>query len=68
MEAWSLDREMPMVSRVSTYKMLRLLPPSISTLVRCLLPMMGSTTSGQLPSRGTLGGWSPRSKVIGVLD
>jgi hypothetical protein len=46
MEARSLDREMPMASRVSTYKMLRLLPPSISTLVKRLLPMMGLTTSG----------------------
>jgi hypothetical protein len=40
MEVRSLDREM------STYKMLRLLPPSISTLVRCLFPMMGSMRKG----------------------
>jgi hypothetical protein len=46
MEVWSLDREMPMALRVSIYKMLSILPPSISTLVRRLLPTMGSTTSG----------------------
>jgi hypothetical protein len=46
MEVWSLDREMPMALRVSTYKILRLLPPSISTLVRRLLLTMGLTTSG----------------------
>jgi hypothetical protein len=67
-EVRSLDCEMPMASRVSTYKMFRLLPPSISTLVRRLLLMMASTTSGKLPGRGMLGAWSPRSKVIGVLD
>jgi hypothetical protein len=42
MEVWSLDRETPMASKVSTYRMLRLLPPSISTLVRRLLLTMGS--------------------------
>jgi hypothetical protein len=41
-----LDRKMPMVSRVSTYRMLMLLPPSISNLVRHLLPMMGLTRRG----------------------
>jgi hypothetical protein len=46
MVAWSLDRDMPMALRVSTYKMLRLLPSSIIPLVTRLLPMMGSTTSG----------------------
>jgi hypothetical protein len=45
-EVRSLDYKMPMASRVSTYKMLRLLALSIGTLVRCLLPTMGSTTSG----------------------
>jgi hypothetical protein len=41
MEVWSLDREMPMAWKVSTYKMLRLLSPLISTLVKRLLVMMG---------------------------
>jgi hypothetical protein len=45
-EVRSLDRGMPMASGVSTYMMLRLLPPSISTLDRHLLPMMGSTRRG----------------------
>jgi hypothetical protein len=30
-EAWSMDHEMPMASRVSTYNVSRLLPPPIST-------------------------------------
>jgi hypothetical protein len=46
MEVRSLDREMPMASMVSTFRILRLLPLSISTLVRRLLPMMGLTRRG----------------------
>jgi hypothetical protein len=45
-EVRSLDGGMPMVLRVSTYRMLRLLPPSIRTLDRRLLSMMGSTRRG----------------------
>jgi hypothetical protein len=39
-----------MALMVSTYMMLSLLPPSISTLVSHALPMMGSTTSRYRPS------------------
>ena len=36
----------PHSSKVWAYMMFRLLPPSISTLEKRVLPMMGSTTSG----------------------
>jgi hypothetical protein len=42
---------------------LRLLPPSMRTLVSLTLPMTGSTTSGYFPGLGTRSGWSPWSKV-----
>jgi hypothetical protein len=41
---WS--NPIPISRRVCAYKMLRLLPPSISTLENRELPMTGSTTSG----------------------
>jgi hypothetical protein len=48
--------------------MLRLLPLSMRTLVSLTLPMTGSTTSGYFPRLGTWSGWSPWSKVMGLLD
>ena len=42
----SLSNPIPMSSKVGAYMMLRLLPPSMSTLEKRVLPMMGSTTSG----------------------
>jgi hypothetical protein len=48
--------------------MLRLLPPSMRTLVSLMLPTMGSTTSGYFPGLGTRSGWSPWSKVMGLSD
>jgi hypothetical protein len=48
--------------------MLRLLPPSMRTLVSLTLPMTGSTTSGYFPGLGTRSGWSPWSKVMGLSD
>ena len=58
------DRSMLMASSVSAYKMLSLLPPSISTLVSRFMLMIESTTSGYLFGCGTLLGWSVRSKVM----
>jgi hypothetical protein len=46
MEVRSLGSETPMAPKVSTYRILMLLPPSISALVRHLLLMMGSTRKG----------------------
>jgi hypothetical protein len=46
--------------------MLRLLPPSMKTLVSLMLPMTGSTTSRYFPGLGTQSGWSPWSKVMGL--
>jgi hypothetical protein len=46
----------------------RLLPPSMRTLVSLTLSMTGSTTSGYFPGLGTRSGWSPRSKVMGLSD
>jgi hypothetical protein len=48
--------------------MLRLLPPSMKTLVSLTLPMTGSTMSGYFPGLGTRSGWSPWSKVMGSSD
>jgi hypothetical protein len=48
--------------------MLRLLPPSMRTLVSLALPMTGSTTSGYFPGLGTQSGWLPWSKVMGLSD
>jgi hypothetical protein len=42
----------PISRRVCAYKMLRLLPPSISTLENRELPMTGSTTSEYCPGQG----------------
>jgi hypothetical protein len=42
--------------------------PSMKTLVSLTLPMTGSTTSGYFPGLGTRSGWSPWSKVMGLLD
>jgi hypothetical protein len=48
--SWS--NPIPISHRVCAYKMLRLLPPSISTLENLELPMTGSTTSGYYPGLG----------------
>jgi hypothetical protein len=48
--SWS--NPIPFSCRVCTFKMLRLLPPSISTLDNRELPMTGSTTSGYWPGLG----------------
>jgi hypothetical protein len=48
--------------------MLRLLPPSMRTLVSLTLPMTGSTTSGYFHGLDTRSGWSPWSKVMGLSD
>ena len=61
-------RWLPMASNVSAYMMLRLLPPSISTLVSHFVPMIGSTMSGYHPSYGMLSEWSVRSKVMADSD
>jgi hypothetical protein len=50
------------------YQMLRLLPPSMRTLVSLTLPMTGSTTSGYFLGLGTWSRWSPWSKVMGLSD
>jgi hypothetical protein len=42
----------PISRRVCTYKMLKLLPPSINILENRELPMTGSTTSGYWPRLG----------------
>ena len=57
-----------MVSKVSEYMMLRLLPLSINTLVRRFMLMIGLTASGHLPDCGTCSEWSDRSKVIVETD
>jgi hypothetical protein len=46
----------------------RPLRPSISTLVRRFVPMIGSTMSEHLPSCRMLHGWSDRSKVMAESD
>jgi hypothetical protein len=46
------DLLIPMSSRVSTYMILRLLPPSMRTLVSLVLSMTGSMTSGYFPVLG----------------
>ena len=43
----------PMSSKVWAYMMFRLLPLSMSTLEKRVLPMMGSTMSGYRPECGT---------------
>jgi hypothetical protein len=48
--------------------MLRLLPPSMRTLVSLTLPTMGSIMSGYFLGLGTWSGWSPWSKVMGLSD
>jgi hypothetical protein len=48
--------------------MLRLLPPSMRTLVSLTLSMTGSTMSGYFPGLGTRSGWLPWSKVMGLSD
>jgi hypothetical protein len=62
------DRSMPMASRVSAYMRLRLLPLSISTLVRRFVLKITSTPSRHLHSCGMLLGWSDRSKVMADSD
>jgi hypothetical protein len=52
------DQSIPMAFRVSDYMMLRMFPPSISTLVRRFMPTIGSTKRGNLPGRGKCSGWS----------
>jgi hypothetical protein len=47
-----LSKLIPMSSKVLAYMILRLLPPSMSTLEKRVLPMMGSTTSGYCPGFG----------------
>ena len=46
------DLLIPMSSRVSAYMILRLLPPSMRTLVSLVLSMTGSTMSGYFPGLG----------------
>jgi hypothetical protein len=48
--------------------MLRLLPPSMRTLVSLTLPMTGSTMSGYFLGLGKRSGWSPWLKVMGLSD
>jgi hypothetical protein len=57
-----------MASSVSAYMMLRMLPPSISTLVSGFVPMIESTMSRYLHRCGMLSGWSDQSKVMEDLD
>ena len=49
----SLSKPIPMSSKVCAYMMLRLLPSSMSTLEKRVLPMMGSTMSGYCLGFGT---------------
>jgi hypothetical protein len=48
----TLSNPIPINRRVCAYRMLRLLPPSISTLENRELPMTGSMTSGYWPRLG----------------
>jgi hypothetical protein len=59
---------MPMASSVSAYMMLRPLPPSINTLVSCIVPTIRSMTSGHLLDYGICSGWLERSKVMEESD
>ena len=48
----SLSKLIPMSFKVWPYMMLRVLPSSMSTLEKRVLPMMGSTTSRYYPGFG----------------
>jgi hypothetical protein len=61
-------RSMPMALSVSTYMMLRPLPPSISTLVSRFVLTIRSMTSRYLLGYRTCSGWSKRSKVMEESD
>jgi hypothetical protein len=64
----NVECEMPKPSNVSTYMMLRPLPPSISTLVRLFDPTIGSMMRGYILGCGITSGWSWRSKTIENSD
>ena len=63
-----LDGSIPIFRTVSSYIRLRLLPPSIRTLVRWNPSTIGSSTKVADPPWRMLVGWSLRSKVIGQAD
>ena len=54
--------------KVSKYKMLMLLPPSMRTLERVYPPTWGATTKAKSPGLSTLGGWSSLLQVMGCSD
>jgi hypothetical protein len=57
-----------MWSKVSMYRTLKLLPPSMRTLESRFVPTIGSTMMGYVAGCGTLLGWSRQSKVIDISD
>lgn len=60
------DRSMRILLMVSADIRLRLLPPSMRTLVRWKTSTIGSRTKAAAPSWRTLIGWSWRSQVIDI--
>jgi hypothetical protein len=62
------DLDNPIWSKVFRKKRLRELPPSTSTLLSLTSFMMEQTTRGYCPGFGIKSGWSPWSKVMGILD
>jgi hypothetical protein len=60
------ERAMPKPSKVSTYMMLRPLPPSISILVRRFDPTIDSMMREYVPGCGITSGWSCGRRLSGI--
>ena len=58
----------PSSSRDPAKRMLRALPPSMRTLWKSMLRMIGSKTRGKHPGYGISAHWSALEKVIGCFD